>query len=111
MSSETKVCELKDGWYKTYEICPEDFGFKRCDKSELAGGTPAENAQITRDILSGKITGPKRETVLLNAGAAIYVGGKADSMAEGAKKAAELIDNGKALERLDALVKASNQAE
>ena len=109
MSAPTKVCELKDGWYKSYEICPEDFGFKRCSKDDLVGGTPAENAQITRDILSGRITGPKRETVLLNAGAAIYVGGKADSMAEGVKKAAELIDNGEALKRLEAFAKASNE--
>ena len=109
MSAPTKVCELKDGWYKTYEICPEDFGFKRCTKDELVGGTPEENAQITRDILTGKLTGPKRETVLMNSGAAIYIGGKAESMAEGIRKAAELIDNGAAVAKLEEFVKKSNE--
>ena len=71
----TVVCEFKDGWYKTYEICPEDFGFNRCKKEDLVGGTPEENAQITRDILSGKDRGPKRDTVLMNAGAALYING------------------------------------
>ncbi|XME01734.1 anthranilate phosphoribosyltransferase [Lachnospiraceae bacterium C1.1] len=109
MSAPTKVCELKDGWYKTYEICPEDFGFKRCSKEDLVGGAPEENAAITRGILEGKITGPKRETVLMNAGAAIYIGGKAETFADGVKKAAELIDNGSALAKLEAFAKASNE--
>lgn len=109
MSAPTKVCEFKDGWYKTYMIEPEDFGFTRCSKSDLVGGTPEENAQITRDILSGKLTGPKRDTVLMNAGAAIYIGGAADSLESGIKKAAQLIDSGEALAKLEAFVKNSNQ--
>lgn len=101
----TAVCEFKDGSYKTYEIRPEDFGFTPCSKEDLQGGTPEENAQITRDILSGKLMGPKRETVLLNAGAALYIGGKAPSLADGVKLAAELIDSGKAAAKLEEVIR------
>lgn len=107
LSAPTSVCEYKDGWLKTYEITPEQFGFERCTKDELKGGTPAENAAITRAILSGEDKGHKRNAVLLNAGAAIYVGGKASSMEEGVKLAAELIDSGKAAETLNKLIKLS----
>ena len=109
LSSPTTVCEFRDGWYKTYTIQPEDFGFSKCDKSELVGGTPEENAEITRAILKGEDRGSKRSAVLMNAGAAIYVGGKAESFAEGVKKAAELIDSGAALEVLSNFVKMSNE--
>ncbi|MBQ8961015.1 MAG: anthranilate phosphoribosyltransferase [Ruminococcus sp.] len=109
MSSPTAVCEYKDGWMKNYTIAPEDFGFERCDKSELVGGTPAENAAVTRGILEGKISDARRSAVLLNAGAAIYIGGKASSMAEGVKKAGELIDSGKALDVLEKLIAESNR--
>ena len=109
LSSPTTVCEFRDGWYKTYTVQPEDFGFAKCDKSELVGGTPEENAEITRAILKGEDRGSKRSAVLMNAGAAIYVGGKADSFAEGVKKAAELIDSGAALEVLSNFVKMSNE--
>jgi anthranilate phosphoribosyltransferase len=107
LSSPTTICEIKDGWYKTRVICPEDFGFERCDKSELVGGTPAENAEITRRILSGEEKGAKRNATLLNAGAALYIGEKADSMEEGIKMAAELIDSGKATETLEQLIAVS----
>lgn len=107
LSAPTSVCEYKDGWMKAYEITPEQFGFERCTKDELKGGTPAENAAITRAILSGEDKGHKRNAVLLNAGAAIYVGGKASSMEEGVKLAAELIDSGKAAETLNKLIKLS----
>ena len=110
MSCETKVCEIKDGWFKTYMIKPEDFGFTRCSKDDLVGGTPEENAQITRDILGGA-KGPKREAVLLNAGASLYIGGKAESFEEGVKLAGEIIDSGKALETLDKLIEVSNRPE
>ena len=109
LSSPTTVCEFRDGWYKTYTVQPEDFGFAKCDKSELVGGTPEENAEITRAILKGEDRGSKRSAVLMNAGAAIYVGGKAESFAEGVKKAAELIDSGAALEVLSNFVKMSNE--
>ena len=76
LSSSTKVCEIKDGWFKSYVIKPEDLGFERCSKDDLKGGSPQENAQITRDILAGQ-KGHKRNAVLLNAGAALYIAGKA----------------------------------
>ena len=108
-SDKTYVCEFRDGWFKEYEIEPEDFGYKKCDKSELEGGTPEENAKITRNILNGTLRDGKRNAVCLNAGAAIYVAGKADSLAEGIKIAEETIDSGKAIERMNEIVAFSNQ--
>ena len=108
LSSPTKVSEIKDGWYKTYIIKPEDFGFETCTKDELKGGTPEENAKITRDILSGA-KGPKRDAVLLNAGASLYIGGKADSFKAGVELAASLIDSGKATETLNRFIEVSNR--
>ena len=110
MSAPTTVCEFKDGWFKSYTITPEDFGLMRCSKEDLVGGSPEENAQITREILSGA-KGPKRDAVLMNAGAALYIGGKADSMQEGINLAAELIDSGKALEVLEKFIQVSNRPE
>lgn len=110
MSAPTAVCEFKDGWFKSYVITPEKFSFTRCTKEELVGGTPEENAQITRDILSGA-KGPKRDAVLMNAGAALYIGGKADSMAEGIRLAAEIIDSGKAMQTLEKFIEVSNRPE
>lgn len=106
MSAPTKVCEFKDGWFRSYTISPEDFGLTRCEKKELVGGTPAENAAITRAILGGE-RGPKRDAVLMNAGASLCIGGKADNMAEGIKLAGEIIDSGKALETLENFIKVS----
>ena len=108
LSSETKICEIKDGWYKTYFISPEQFGFERCTKDDLKGGSPEENAQITIDILNG-VKGHKRNAVLMNAGAALYIGGKADSLEAGIKLAAEIIDNGKATETLKKVIEVSNR--
>jgi anthranilate phosphoribosyltransferase len=108
MSAPTKVCEVKDGTFTSYEIKPEDFGFKRCSKDDLVGGTPEENAQITREILDGK-RGPKRDAVLMNSGAAIYMAGKADSIAAGIEMAKEIIDSGKAKEQLEKFIELSNQ--
>lgn len=82
---------------------------KRCTKADLEGGSPEENAQITRDILSGKEQGPKRDTVLLNAAAGLYISGIVPSLKDGIAKAAELIDSGKAAETLEAYVRVSNQ--
>lgn len=110
LSAPTKICEIKDGWFKTYTITPEQFGFTRCTKAELRGGTPAENAQITRDILSGA-TGPMRNAVLMNAGAALYLYGKADSLKSGIALAAELIDSGAALKTLEKVIEVSNRPE
>ena len=91
LSAPTAVCEFKDGWFKTYTIAPEDFGFERCTKDDLKGGTPQDNAKITREILGGA-KGHKRNAVLMNAGAALYIGGKADSLNDGIALAAEIID-------------------
>ena len=107
MSAPTKVCEIKDGWFRTTVISPEDFGFERCTKEDLKGGTPEENTKIVRDILGGQ-KGYKRNAVLMNAGASLYIGGKVDSMKEGIELAAEIIDSGKALETLDKLIEVSN---
>ena len=108
LSAPTSVCEFKDGWFKSYVITPEDFGFERCQKSDLLGGTPAENAAITRAILAGE-KGHKRNAVLLNAGAGLYLGGKADSFADGVALAAQLIDSGKAAATLEKLIEVSNK--
>lgn len=107
-SSPTLICEFKDGEYQTYTITPEEFGMKTCKKDDLLGGTPTENAEITRAILKGEDKGPRRNAVLLNAGAALYIGGRAESFADGIRLAGELIDSGKALETLEAFIKESN---
>ena len=110
LSAPTTVCEIRDGWFKSSVITPEDFGFDRCTKEELKGGTPEENATITRAILSGE-QGAKRNAVLLNAGAALYIGEKADSMKAGVALAAELIDSGRAAAVLERLIAVSNGPE
>ena len=108
ISAPTSVCEFKDGWYKTYTIQPEDFGLTRGTKQDIEGGEPEYNAQISRAILSGELTGPKRDVVLLNAACGLYVAGKAECIQDGIALAAELIDTGKALEKLEEFVAASN---
>ena len=108
VSAPTKVCEIRDGWVRTTMIKPEDFGFERCAKDELVGGTPEENAEITIDILRG-VKGPKRTAVLMNAGAALYIAGKAASLKDGVALAAELIDSGKALATLNKIIEVSNR--
>lgn len=108
MTAPTTVCEFKDGWFKTYVIKPEDFGFERCNKNDLIGGTPKENADITLSILKGE-KGHKRNAVLMNAGASLYIGGKANSMSEGIKLAGDIIDSGKAIETLNKFIEISNR--
>ena len=107
LSAPTSVCEFQDGWFKRYVIQPEDFGFTRCQKDDIKGGTPEENAAITRAILAGQEQGPKRDIVLLNAGAAIYLGGKAESIADGIDVARSLIESGAGLEKVEEFVKLS----
>ncbi len=107
VSSPTLICEFDQEKYKTYTITPEEFGFTTCKKEDLAGGTPEENAAITLSILKGE-KGPKRNAVLLNAGAALYIGGKANSLAEGVALAGKLIDDGSALAKLNAFKQESN---
>ena len=108
MSAFTTLCEIKDGWFKSRVITPEEFGFARCTREDLKGGTPAENAAITRAILNGK-RGHKRNAVLLNAGASLYIAGKADTMADGVALAGELIDTGAAAHTLEKLIAVSNR--
>lgn len=110
LSAPTRICEIKDGWFKSYTITPEEFGFSRCQKEDLKGGTPEENARITLSILNGE-KGPKRDAVLLNAGAALYIGRKAQSLKEGTDLAANLIDSGKAAKTLQKLITLSNRPE
>ncbi len=108
MCAPTTVCEIRGGEFKSYEITPEQFGYPRCGKNDLVGGTPQENAQITRDILEGKEQGAKRMAVCLNAGAAFYIAGKAQSIEEGVRMAEQLIDSGAAKKKLDEFVEKSN---
>ena len=110
LSAPTKICEINNGWFKTYTITPEKFGFERCTKADLKGGTPEENAEITRGILGGK-QGHKRNAVLMNAGAALYLYEKADSLKSGIALAAELIDSGAALKTLEKVIEVSNRPE
>ena len=109
MSAPTSVCEIRDGELISYEITPEQFGYERCEKDALVGGTPQENAWITRDILEGRDRGAKYQAVCLNAGAALYIAGKADTLEAGVKLAEELINSGKAAQKLASYVAASRQ--
>jgi anthranilate phosphoribosyltransferase len=110
LSSPTTVCELRDGFIKSYEIEPEQFGLTRCKKEDLLGGTPPENAQITRDILSG-VKGPKRDAVLINSAAAIHIAKPEISIKEGIAIAEEAIDSGKANEQLKQFIALSQKKD
>ena len=114
---DTAVCEfdardadgkVEEASFKSYVVVPEDYGFVRCSKEDLAGGTAEENATITRGILDGSLMGPKRDTTLMNAGAALYISGKADDLAEGIGEATRLVDEGAALKTMEAYIAASN---
>ncbi len=109
MSAPTSVCEIKDGTFTSYELTPEQFGYPRCEKEALQGGTPQENAAITRAILEGRESGAKRQAVCLNAGAALFIAGKADTMEAGVKMAESLIDSGAALKKLEEFMEKSNE--
>ena len=109
MCAPTSVCEIRDGKFTSYEITPEQFGYERCEKGALTGGTPAENAEITKAILKGEEKGSKRQAVCLNAGAALYIAGKAASIEEGVKLAESLIDSGAALKKLEEFVEETNK--
>ncbi|GHV73408.1 anthranilate phosphoribosyltransferase [Spirochaetia bacterium] len=109
MSAPTSVCEVRNGEFKSYIIEPEQFGFKRCKKEDLVGGTPAENAAISRAILSGE-KGPKRDAVLLNSAAAIHIAKPEISIADAIDIAKETIDSGKALKQLEQFITLSKGA-
>lgn len=110
LSAPTHICEFQNGWFKSYTVAPEDFGFERCEKSNLAGGTPEENAAILRAIFAGE-KGCKRNAALLNAGAGLYLNGKAESMKAGVELAAELVDSGRAAATLEKIIEVSNRPE
>lgn len=110
MGAPTTVCEIRDGWFRTSVITPEEFGLARCTKEDMKGGMPEENAEITLSILNGK-KGAKRNAVLFNAGAALYIGGRTESIKDGITLAAEIIDSGKALDTLRKLIEISNRPE
>ncbi len=109
ISAETKVCEISGGDLSTYTIKPEDFGYERADKNELAGGEPYENAEITRNILKGIDTGAKKNAVCLNAGAALYIAGKVQNIYEGVQMAEECIKSGRAYNQLEKFILESNK--
>ena len=109
LSAPTKVCEFKGDEFKSYEITPEQFGFTRCKKEELVGGTPEENARIAMEILQGA-GGPKRDAVILNAGAAIHIASENMTFGQGIEKAREILESGKALEQLKLFIAKSNEA-
>ncbi|MBR6100895.1 MAG: anthranilate phosphoribosyltransferase [Ruminococcus sp.] len=109
ISAPTHICEFKEGWFKSYDVTPQQFGLTGGTHEDIKGGTPTENAEATRAILKGEERGAKRDAVLLNAGAALCIGGKAENMAEGVKLAAELIDSGKAYETLQKVIEVSNR--
>ena len=109
LSAPTSVCEIKDGTFEEYVITPEEFGMTRCTKEELVGGTPQENAEITKEILNGTEKGPKRQAVCMNAGAALYIAGKAKTIEDGVKMAENLIDSGAAAAKLAEFIKLSNE--
>lgn len=109
MCAPTAVCEIKDGWFQSYELTPEQFGYERCDKSQLTGGSPQENAEITKAILEGREKGAKRQAVCLNAGAALYITGKTDTIEQGVRMAESLIDDGSALRKLEEFITESNR--
>ncbi len=108
LSAATQVCEIRDGWFKSYTIDPRDYGFALCEKADLVGGNPQENAKITRDILSGAPS-PKRDAVVLNAGAALYIAKDQLSLSEAMTQVATIIDSGAAQAKLDEFVTASHR--
>lgn len=109
VTDKTKVSELKDGKINSYYIKPEDFGIKRSDNKELKGGDPKENAQIIKEIFNGNIVGAKKDILILNSGAALYVGKKASSIKEGIEMARKIIESGKALSKLEELIEITNR--
>lgn len=108
MTTTTTACEIKNGKLKNRVIDPEDYGFSYCEGAELVGGSPDENKKIALEILSGKEPGAKRDVVLLNAGVALYIGGKGNSIQEGIDLARKVLDSGRALQKLQAFIKATN---
>lgn len=108
LSAPTFVCEVKDGWVRSYTITPEQFGFERCKKEDLQGGTAPENAQILKALFSGE-KGAKRAAAVFNAAAAMFITGRYDSIETAVKIANDVIDSGRALHKLNDFVRYSNE--
>ena len=107
VTGPTHCCEIRDGKLTSFDITPEQLGLKRYPLAEIVGGSPQENAQITKDILMGKDKGAKRDTIILNAGMGIYLGRDDLSMEESVKMAQKLLDQGKAFEKMQEFIKAT----
>jgi anthranilate phosphoribosyltransferase len=110
LSAPTFVCEAKDGWVRSYTITPEQFGFERCKREDMTGGTPDENAGILREVLNGQ-KGMKRNAAVFNAAAAMFVAGRYESIEVAVKIAEDVIDNGKAAGKLDEFIQRSNEGQ
>lgn len=106
----TSIADVHHGKIRYYEVTPEDFGLQRCSIADISGGTPQQNAKIIRDIFTGRETGPRRDMLLLNCGATLYINDKAESIGDGIALARTLLDSGAANAKLDELIAAS-QAE
>lgn len=109
LAAPTTVCELRDGYYRSSVVTPEEFGFERCSKDDLLGGTPEQNAATVRAILAGQEQGPKRDAVLLNTGFALVAAGIVDDVAAGVQMAREVVASGTAVGRLNKLIEESNR--
>jgi anthranilate phosphoribosyltransferase len=107
MSAPTTVCEIKNGEFKSYVIQPEDYGFTRCKKEDLVGGTPQENAEIAREILKGG-KGPKTDAVLFNAGAAIHIAKENCTLEQGIQIARQALEGGQAYRQLEQFIELTN---
>ena len=110
LTGPTHVCEIRFGQLSSYDITPEELGLTSCKLEELIGGTPQENAAITRDILSGRLTGPKRDVVVLNAAISLYLGIDGCTVKDCVKKAQDIIDSGAAIGKMEEFIKAASQA-
>ena len=108
ISAPTYVCEIRDGWVRSYTLTPEQFGFLRYPKEELRGGTPGENADILKGVLSGE-RGAKYSAAVLNAAAALFITGRYESISAAAETVARVIDEGKAYAKLEEFIKCSNE--
>jgi anthranilate phosphoribosyltransferase len=110
ITGKTTICQLKDGFIETYQIEPEMVGLKRADLKEIQGGTPEKNADILFQVLRGK-PGPPRDVVLLNAAAVFVAAEKVSNLRDGVEMARESIDSGRAIKKLEELIRFSNQKE
>ena len=110
LTGPTHVCEIRFGQLSSYDMTPEELGLTACKLEELIGGTPQENAAITRDILSGRLTGPKRDVVVLNAALSLYLGIDDCTVKDCIKKARDIIDSGAAIGKMEEFIRATGQA-